>query len=145
MNLSVEKKKENMEFGNKKTNRRTENKRRFGSLGEKLAEEYLAKEGYKILHRNFHVSRLGELDMIAEHGEYICFIEVKTRTSTLFGTPGEAVDARKQANIRTLAWAYLKQFGLTERKVRFDVVEVTGRKAPDGFAVQKIQLIQNAF
>lgn len=122
-----------------------ENNRSFGLYGEELAAGYLASNGYKILEKNYRSGRLGELDIIASEKEYICFIEVKTRTGTLFGTPGEAVGRRKQDNIRKLAWTYLKLHGLSEKPVRFDIVEVTGRKTDSGFKPDTINLIKNAF
>jgi len=120
------------------------NRKGLGSAGEDAAVEYLASMNFQILARNFRVGRLGEIDIIAREGEYICFIEVKTRSSTYFGMPSEAVVRRKQENIRRLAWAFLKQHGLTGENVRFDVVEVLS----EGKGLQgkiSINLIRNAF
>jgi putative endonuclease len=58
----------------------------LGKTGEAEAQKYLLKENYKILEINFRC-RLGEIDIIAQDGEYLVFIEVKTRTSNLFGSP----------------------------------------------------------
>lgn len=121
------------------------NKRSFGKLGEDLAAEYLGKNGYKLLDRNYRSGRMGEIDIVAVQGEYLCFIEVKTRTGKLFGLPCEAVDARKQANLRKLAWAYMKHKGLEGKNARFDVVEVTGNKKGDEFINIKINVLRNAF
>ena len=84
------------------------NKRGFGNVGEQIAAEYLVKNGFKILDRNFRYGRFGEIDIIAVENEYICFIEVKTRTSSLFGTPIEAVGYEKRKKIKALAWTYIK-------------------------------------
>jgi putative endonuclease len=121
------------------------NKIEFGKTGEQIAADYLKKNGFAILDRNFRSGRFGEVDIIASEGEYICFIEVKTRTGSTFGTPAEAVGASKQHKIRSLAWIYLKQKGLGERYMRFDVVEVTGRRSDKGFVPEKINLIRGAF
>lgn len=121
------------------------NKRSFGSFGENLAAEYLSTHGYRILQKNFRVGRLGEIDIIATDEEYICFIEVKTRTGDLFGTPGESVGRRKQENIRKLAWMYLKLKGITEKPARFDIAEVTGIKKDESIILKNINIIKNAF
>ena len=81
------------------------NKRQTGTSYEIKAEEYLLQNGYKILERNFR-NRSGEIDIIAKDGEYFCFIEVKYRTTNDFGNPFEAVDYRKQNQIRKVANYY---------------------------------------
>jgi len=121
------------------------NKRSFGKSGEEAAANYLQANGYKLIERNYQCGRIGEIDIIAAEKEYICFVEVKTRTGNLFGTPSEAVDARKQANIRKLAWIYLKKCGKTECNVRFDVVEVLGHKYENKLVVENINIIKDAF
>ena len=121
------------------------NKRAFGTLGEKIASEFLAKSGYKIIYHNYRVGKLGEIDIIAIDREYICFIEVKTRTSTYFGMPSEAVTTKKQATIHKIASIYLNQHKLYNRNVRFDIVEIIGSKNESNFEVKTINLIQNAF
>jgi TIGR00252 family protein len=122
-----------------------ENKRSFGKYGESLAIEYLESKGYSIISANYRAGKLGEIDIIAGINEYICFIEVKTRTSTTFGTPAEAVDYRKQAVIKKLAWIYLKLNKLTEMPLRFDIIEVTGTKTDGNFILKNINHIKNAF
>lgn len=121
------------------------NNRAFGSIGEELASEYLKENGFTILERNFRVGRFGEIDIIATEREYICFIEVKTRTSSLFGTPAEAVGYAKREKLRQLAWIYLKQENLKDRNMRFDIVEVTGQRSNEEFKLKHIELIRSAF
>lgn len=122
------------------------NKRSFGNVGESIAVDYLRKNNYSILVRNYRVGRLGEIDIIARDGEYICFIEVKTRSSTIFGMPSEAVNFRKQENIRMLASIYLSNFKLHDNNIRFDIVEIIGTKNSTGsFNASSINLIRNAF
>jgi putative endonuclease len=75
------------------------NKRLIGGEYERLAAEYLKKKGMFILEMNFR-NRGGEIDIIAKDGEYICFIEVKYRTTNEWGFPLEAVHYRKQQQIR---------------------------------------------
>jgi putative endonuclease len=117
----------------------------FGRTGEQAAADYLKKTGFTILDRNFRSGRFGEIDIVAREGEYICFIEVKTRTGTAFGTPAEAVGPSKMHKIKSLAWMYLKQKGMGESYMRFDIVEVTGRRSDNGFLPEKINLIRGAF
>ena len=121
------------------------NKRGFGNVGEQIAAEYLVKNGFKILDRNFRYGRFGEIDIIAVENEYICFIEVKTRTSSLFGTPIEAVGYEKRKKIKALAWTYIKYKNMGERNMRFDIVEVTGKRVQDEFIPDYINLVRSAF
>jgi len=122
------------------------NKRQsFGVMGETAAADYLLKHNYKILKRNFRIGRIGEIDIIARENEYICFIEVKTRTGLLFGLPCESVTARKQERIKKLAHLFLCYNNLSNRDIRFDVVEVFVEGKEDRLAVKKINIIKNAF
>ena len=121
------------------------NKRSFGTSGEKVAKDYLINSGYQILFQNYRVGRMGEIDIIAGKNEYICFIEVKTRTGNAFGTPAEAVTYRKQQNIKRLAQIYMKQYKLYNCNMRFDIVEVMVNKSDREFVVKNINLIENAF
>ena len=73
------------------------NNREFGNKGEDLACEYLIKNGYEILERNKHFSKLCEIDIIAKFKNKIVFIEVKTRKTDAFGTPMEAITKSKHA------------------------------------------------
>jgi len=118
------------------------NNRAYGTLGEDAAAAYLAKHGYRILHRNFRAGRLGEIDIIGMDKETLCFIEVKTRSSDLYGTPAQALSYRKQAAIIRLARIYMQNNRYMDKPVRFDVIELmmdrTGK-------VLDIQLIKNAF
>lgn len=96
----------------------------LGSRGERLAERYLRRLGYRILARNLR-TQLGELDLVAEEGGVLVFIEVKTRTSADKGQPWEAVHHSKQRRMTRLAVGYLKQHDLLDRPARFDVVAIT--------------------
>ncbi|HOJ11074.1 MAG TPA: YraN family protein [Clostridiales bacterium] len=119
------------------------NKRELGSFGENIAVDYLTKNNFIILERNYRYGRFGEIDIIARENEYICFIEVKTRSSNLFGTPSEAVNIKKQNSIKTLAQIYLKQMDMKNKNLRFDIVEILIQY--NGLAVKCINLIRNAF
>jgi putative endonuclease len=111
----------------------------LGGAGEDLAAAALKKQGYKIVERNYRTP-LGEIDLIARHRGALVFIEVKTRRSTRFGQPQEAVSPAKQARLRKLADYYLKQKRLGESQVRFDVVAITLKNERP-----QIEIIQEAF
>jgi putative endonuclease len=98
-------------------------RRRLGIEGEALAAEFLRRAGLRILERRFR-TRLGEIDLIAEEGSVLVFVEVKTRRGTGFGRPAEAVDRRKQQRLARVATLFLQRRGWLERSCRFDVVEI---------------------
>ncbi|HOV27571.1 MAG TPA: YraN family protein [Pseudobacteroides sp.] len=120
-----------------------ENNRRIGSANEKIAAEYLEACGYSIITLNFRAGKHGEIDIIAREKEYLCFIEVKSRSGLIFGTPAEAVDKRKQDRIKKLAYIYINQNKLHHENIRFDIVEII--MEDKNRKVRKINLIKNAF
>ena len=87
--------------------KRYKSNREFGRAGESRAAEYLDKKGYDIIVQNYRC-RFGELDIVAEKDDALCFIEVKTRSSVEHGAPCEAVDHRKRLHIRRCAWAFME-------------------------------------
>ena len=95
----------------------------LGRYGERLAAKELRKRGYKILERRWRC-RLGEIDLIAQDGETLVIVEVKTRSRRDYGAPADAVDARKRRKLIQLAEAYLRARRLRDVTVRFDVVGV---------------------
>jgi putative endonuclease len=117
----------------------------IGSFGENQVYLLLQKEGYHVLEKNFRFSRMGEIDIIAYDGDTLCFIEVKSRKSSKFGMPAEAVIAKKIHKIRSLSQVYLKKHNLFNVPIRFDVVEVFLKKERDSLEVESIHHIKNAF
>lgn len=98
----------------------------LGTLGEVRAEQYLVEQGCRILARNAAFPG-AEIDLIAQDGRAIVFVEVKTRTSgASYGR--EAVTPAKQKRICRGALRYMVQNGLTERQARFDVIEIRGAR-----------------
>lgn len=93
-----------------------------GVKGENFACEYLRKLGYEVLERNWH-SRYGEIDIIARHGEYIVFVEVKTRQYNSAISGIEAVNFRKQKKIVMTSAMYLLDFH-EDLQPRYDIIEV---------------------
>ena len=110
-----------------------------GARGEEVAAELLEELGYEILERNVH-ARGGELDVVAMHGDCLCFVEIKVRSSAEYGTSLEAVDARKRRRIVRSARIYMALHGLIEPLCRFDVLGVD--RTEEGWAVT---LVQDAF
>jgi putative endonuclease len=94
-----------------------------------------------VVERNYR-GRAGEIDLIAEHGADLVFIEVKTRTSADFQRPIEAVTSAKQRRIIGTAQAYLRERVGRERRYRFDVVEVM--MSPQG-RIESIEITAGAF
>ncbi|QQS58852.1 YraN family protein [Candidatus Peregrinibacteria bacterium] len=99
-------------------------RRQFGDRGEQIAEHFLLQKGYVLLERNFLVRR-GEIDLIFESPERVLvFVEVKTRSSTAFGTPAEGISFAKAQHLVSAAYAYLEKHQLGERDFRIDLVSV---------------------
>lgn len=99
----------------------------FGDRGEKAAVRFLKQLGYRILAQQYRC-RTGEIDIIAQDGDRIVFVEVKTRVSTAAGHPTEAITQDKQKKLTQLGLIYLKEHGWLDRPARFDVVSVLWAK-----------------
>ena len=95
----------------------------LGVKGEKLAQEFLKRRGYHILDTNFKC-KFGEIDIIATKDDEISFIEVKTRSQDLFGSPAEAVNIAKQRHIYKVAQFYILSERMKDVPISLDVVEV---------------------
>lgn len=115
-------------------------RRHFGQEGEAKAEQYLRHKGYRIVARNIR-SPIGELDLVAEDGAVLVFVEVKARQTDQFGGAIHAVHQRKQKKLIQLASQYLARHHLSDRICRFDVVLLQGTDT----AALTIHHVQNAF
>ena len=115
-------------------------RRLFGQEGEAEAERYLRRKGYRIVAKNVR-SSLGELDLVAEDGQTLVFIEVKARRSGEFGGAIHAVDRQKQRKLARLASQFLAQRHWMERSCRFDVLLLQATET----AELRVEHIQNAF
>ena len=93
----------------------------LGKRGETIACEFLEKNGYKIIERNFRCN-YGELDIIASKNKTLSFVEVKTRKNLKFGLPRLAVTYTKQQKIRSSAIAYLQIKHIHAELISFDVI-----------------------
>jgi putative endonuclease len=114
-------------------------KKELGKKGEEIALRFLKKRGYRIIEKNY-VCKMGEMDIIAKEKDTLVFVEVKTRTSTIFGPPQLAVNPTKQMQLSKVALSYLKAKQLEDVKARFDVVAIL--LGPKG---EEIELIRDAF
>lgn len=92
----------------------------LGEKGEEEATQYLISEGYKIIDRNWRMHGY-EIDIIAETDEYIVFVEVKTRTSAMYGNPEDFVNRKRQKRLIEAANIYLNDFDI-DTPPRFDIV-----------------------
>jgi putative endonuclease len=111
----------------------------LGNIGEQLATEYLQKDGYRILERNFFYNK-AEIDIIAQkEAGVLVIVEVKTRTSNFFGDPQEFVTKAKIKNIVKAANEYIVSNNL-DVEVRFDIIAVLKNKTQE-----KIEHFKDAF
>ena len=103
----------------------TSRRQALGAQGEALAAAWYEQQGYEVLARNWRC-REGELDLVVCRARVIVFCEVKTRSSTAFGTPAEAVTHDKRRRLRSLAAKWLEGAPVRPRQIRFDVAAVMG-------------------
>jgi len=96
---------------------------RLGRWGERTAEHFLIRKGWRVLARNHRFGRR-EIDLIVSRGEVLAFVEVKTRAGEAFGTPAEAVTALKRRDIEAVATSYLARCPGRWAGIRFDVVSI---------------------
>ena len=111
----------------------------IGDLGEKEASQYIQKNGYLVLEKNYRVQN-AEIDIIAKDNDTIAFIEVKTRKTLRKGSPAESVNYTKQKKIISAALYYLKEKNINDARLRFDVIEIFVRNGN-----HELKLIKNAF
>jgi putative endonuclease len=125
--------------------RRYVERRLLGDEGEDRTARHLAREGYQIIDRNVRAGGV-ELDLVAQRGDLLVFVEVKTRRCLRFGEPELAVDAAKRARLVRGAIAWLHEHGRGASRVRFDVaawsVEDRGR---EGRRCWRLRYLEGAF
>jgi putative endonuclease len=115
-------------------------RRETGIRGEKLACEFLGQNGYKILETNYRCPG-GEIDIIAQQRDTLVFIEVRTKTSRMFGGPEESITPVKAARLRALAAHYGQNHANLPEARRIDVVAIQMSK---NGRVSRIEIIENA-
>ncbi len=97
-------------------------KKEIGDFGERESRKWLEMQGYKTIHEKF-TSPFGEIDLIMKKENTVVFIEVKTRTSLAYGTPGESITQKKKEHMKKTALYFLSRYEEQPKTVRFDVME----------------------
>jgi putative endonuclease len=100
------------------------NTRTIGSEAEDMAIEHLKSKGFGLIGRNYHYGRHGEIDLICTDGDIIVFVEVRSRSGTLFGPPEASIGRTKAERLRKTAHAYLYRNRLYGRECRFDFIGI---------------------
>jgi len=111
-------------------------RKNLGQLGEDEASQKLLELGYKIKERNYK-NIIGEIDIIAQDKDILCFVEVKTKSGSGYGSPEEMVDQRKQRKIIKTAQLYISENKLEDINWRIDVVAVDKEN-------EELRVIKNA-
>jgi putative endonuclease len=118
-------------------------KQAFGELGERIAEKWLKRTGWRVLQRRFR-SGHRDIDLVVEREGTIAFVEVKARRGGRFGQPVEAVNWRKQRELRRSALVWIDRHGRPDETYRFDVIgvlmegdRVRVRHVPDAFQIAR--------
>lgn len=114
---------------------------RAARRGEDIAYRHLSDLGYRIVARNYRSrTTKGETDLIGWDGDYLAFIEVKTRAGETFGRPEDAVDSAKRRHLIRAAKDYIRRAGVDHNRMRFDIVSVVLKgKKPE------VRLLKGAF
>jgi putative endonuclease len=118
----------------------TGNRRALGAAGESVAAEFLRRLGCLIIEANVR-SRLGEIDLVAQDGGVVVFVEVKGNRGGRYGAPEEMVTPAKQRRLTRLALWYLQRRGWLGRPARFDVIAVDW----DSAGAKGVRHFPNAF
>ena len=111
----------------------------FGQLGERIAERWLKRQGWRVVQRRFRNGHR-DIDLVMEREGTVAFVEVKSRRGDEFGSPIEAVNWKKQKELAKSAFVWIDRHGRATESYRFDVVGVL----VDGERV-RVRHIPNAF
>ncbi len=111
----------------------------FGELGERIAERWLARRGWRVVHRRYRFGHR-DIDLVVERDGVVAFVEVKARSGDRFGDPVEAVNWRKRIDLERSALSWISRHGRREESYRFDVVGILmeGRRV-------RVRHVENAF
>jgi putative endonuclease len=115
-------------------------RRDTGILGEKLARDFLGRNGYEILETNYRCPA-GEIDIIARHDDTLVFVEVRTKKSRQFGSPEESITPVKMARLRAVAAHYGQTHDDLPPSWRIDIIAIVMNHRGQ---VSRLELIENA-
>ena len=116
------------------------NRRELGIRGEKIARDFLEQNGYKIIETNYRCSE-GEIDIVAQTGDTLVFVEVRTKSSRNFGTPEESITPVKMKRLNAVAAHYGQNRENLPLSQRIDVLAIQMEKSGK---LSRIELIENA-
>jgi len=115
----------------------------FGELGERIAERWLKRNGWRVVQRRFRIGHR-DIDLIVTRDDTVAFVEVKARRGVEFGDPVEAVNWSKQKELARSASVWIDRHGRASESYRFDVVgilvegeRVRVRHVPNAFSIQR--------
>ena len=111
-----------------------------GMIGEKLAADFLIKQGYKIVETNYRCKE-GEVDIIAKDGDVLVFVEVRAKSGSTFGSPEESITTRKKEHLKNVAARYQETHDGLSLQWRIDFVAV---ELDRGGKPRRIEVIKNA-
>lgn len=111
----------------------------FGELGERIAERWLRRRGWRVVQRRFR-SGHRDIDLVVERDGTVAFVEVKARRGAEFGGPVQAVNYRKRKQLERSAYVWIDRHGREAESYRFDVIGVL----LDGAEV-RVCHVENAF
>lgn len=116
---------------------------KLGTAGERDAQKFLEKKGYKFIDRNF-LTRWGEVDLVMEGaGGEVVFVEVKSRIQSEVGSPLEQIDQDKMSHLKRAIEMYLHLRGWDEREARLDAVGITYRWSGDEMLAVKYEHVED--
>ncbi len=117
-------------------------KQELGHKGEEIALNFLKNKGYELVARNYRCHRWGELDLVMRDGKYLVFVEVRTKSNIVHGTPLETIGYEKRRQIEKMAQLYMTKEKIpADTFCRFDVVGIVLPNSGE----PKIEHIQDAF
>ena len=106
----------------------TSSRQELGRWGETLAANYLDRNGYRVIERNLRTP-FGEIDLVAEDGSLLVFVEVKTRSTDTYGMPEESITQQKRQHLIAAAQSYLQTFSISDTNWRIDVISIRKLKS----------------
>lgn len=115
-------------------------RRDTGILGEQLGRDFLKKRGYRIIETNYRCPE-GEMDIIARHGDFLVFVEVRSKKSLDFGSPEESITLTKSRKLKNVAAHYLQAHDNPPALWRIDVIAIEFDRSDKA---TRIELYENA-